>query len=237
MPRNSIWIGYEPKELDAYVVARESARSHMRIDIPVAPIILSELEELGWYRRKWTENAGFMKDVISDASMSTQFAISRFLTPHLAVTGFALYVDCDVLFRCDPGELFDLMDPRCAVMCVKHVHVVDEKKLKMEAKFQINYPRKNWSSVVIYNCEHPANKKLTLDTINRVPGRDLHRFCWLEDDEIGELPPEWNHLVGITQSGPPKLVHFTSGTPSMKGYCTQPFADEWRGFLYSALKR
>lgn len=237
MTSRSIWVGYDPKELDAYLVAKESARRHMRINIPIRPIILSELEEIGWYKREWTECGGLMRDTISDAPMSTQFAISRFLTTHLAVTGYALYVDCDVLFRCDPGELFDLMDPSFAVMCVKHEHIVNENRRKMEERIQVNYPRKNWSSVVIYNCEHPVNKKLTLDLINRAPGRDLHRFCWLDDDDIGSLPLAWNHLVGVTEGGHPKLVHFTSGTPSMKGYDAQPFVDEWRGHLMNAIKR
>jgi hypothetical protein len=49
---------------------------------------------------------------------------------------------------------------------------------------------------MLFNCDHPSNKKLTVEMINTLPGRDLHRFCWLEDDEIGELDPGWNWLVG-----------------------------------------
>jgi hypothetical protein len=67
--------------------------------------------------------------------------------------------------------------------------------------------------------------------INTVPGRDLHAFKWLADEEIGELLPEWNYLIGHTvlpEGVDPKLVHFTEGIPSMPGYENAPYADEWR---------
>lgn len=226
----SVWIGYDPREVDAFIVARESLRRRASIQVAVRGIILSDLEREGVYRRKTIRGGGngLMRDVISDAPMSTEFAISRFLTPHLAGRGWAVYMDCDMLVRADIADLFSLADPSKAVLCVHHQHVPTEAR-KMDGQEQTHYARKNWSSVMLFNCEHKANKRLTLDLINRVPGRDLHRFCWLNDDEIGALPPEWNHLVEYSgqPEGEPKIVHFTKGIPSMLG-ARMPYASEWQ---------
>jgi hypothetical protein len=102
----------------------------------------------------------------------------------------------------------------------------------MDGQLQTRYARKNWSSFCIFNCDHPANKKLTLEAINTLPGRDLHAFCWLGDEEIGELDASWNFLVGDTDPKiSPDVIHFTCGTPDMPGYENVPFADEWRTTL------
>mgnify|MGYP001565116742 CR=1 FL=1 len=174
-----------------------------------------------------------MWDDISDAPMSTSFAISRFLTPVLAKaafrTGWALFMDSDVLARDDIDDLFAECDSTKAVMCVQHNHVVPEG-IKMDNQLQTLYRRKNWSSVAAYNLGHPSNRKLTVNLINTVPGRDLHAFSWLEDDEIGALDASWNYLVGFTklhESNQPKLVHHTEGGPWLPNYQDVEFAAEW----------
>jgi lipopolysaccharide biosynthesis glycosyltransferase len=177
------------------------------------------------YREKYRQ----LWDVLSDAPMSTEFANARFLVPRLAKNGLAMFVDCDVMFRCNPMDVFKLVDPSKAVTCVKHVHVPD-RMTKMDGQMQTRYARKNWSSVMIFNCDHPANKRLTPELINTAPGRDLHRFCWLEDDDIGELPAAYNYLVGITnlpEGEEPKIVHWTEGAPCMPGYEHAEFAQEF----------
>ena len=225
----SIFVGYDPREAEAFGVCRHSLRKHAP-DVPVYGIDLSVCREMGLYTRPTSVRDGRMWDDISDAPCSTQFAISRFLTPELAGHGLALFMDCDILAREELDVLFNyaLIDPTKAVWCVKHVHEPPEG-IKMDNQMQVRYARKNWSSVMLFNVEHPANKKLTLDLINSVPGRDLHRFCWLEDHEIGELSPRWNWLVGHSLGGiDPALVHFTSGTPNMPGYEDCAYASEWR---------
>lgn len=160
--------------------------------------------------------------------MSTEFAISRFLVPYLAGGGWALFMDCDVLVRENLTRLFEIADPRYAVMCVKHNHQ-PVTTLKMDNQPQIAYPRKNWSSVMLFNCDHPANRELTVGMVNTLPGRDLHRFCWLADNDIGELDPKWNWLAGHSDpSIDPAIVHHTDGSPNMPGYEETPYADEWR---------
>lgn len=221
-----VFVGYDPREAEAFAVCVQSIKRHAW-DMPVYGICLDEVEAAGLYWRALEKRNGQLWDTISEAPMSTQFAISRFLTPHLAGGGWALFMDCDMMLRTDINELFDAADPRYAVMCVKHKHEPCTT-IKMDGQLQTLYARKNWSSVMLFNCDHPSNKKLTVDLINTVPGRDLHRFCWLEDDEIGALDPAWNFLVGHSDpSINPKLVHWTEGGPWFENYRDVPFADEY----------
>lgn len=226
--RRTIWIGWDPREAGAYAVARHSVQRRLKAPIRVRGVVLDDLIERGLYTRPTERRDGQMWDVISQAPMSTEHAIARFLTPHLAQSGWVLFMDGDMLARADLGALFDTLDPNKAAYCVKHDHR-PAHAVKMDGQLQTAYPRKNWSSFLLLNADHAANKALTVDLVNTAPGRDLHRFCWLADDQIGGLDPAWNYLVG--HSDPtidPKVVHFTEGTPEMPGYERQPFADEWR---------
>lgn len=228
----SIWIGFDPREAAAYAVAKHSIGKRLTQPIPVHGIVLDRLREQGLYNRPTERRDGRLWDVISEAPMATEFAVSRFLTPILAKKGWALFADCDVLARKSLVRLFDLANPKYAVMCVKHRHEPQEG-VKMDGQAQTRYARKNWSSVALFNADHPSNKRLTVEMVNTLPGRDLHAFCWLKDEEIGELPAEWNYLVGHTQiNEEPALVHFTDGVPFMPGYEDVPYADEWRTALH-----
>lgn len=233
--KRSIWIGYEPREKDAYEVCKRSITAHSRAvrdgDITINPIILQNVKSQGLYWRTHTYKNNVFWDEISDAPCSTQFSITRFLTPIMAETGWALFMDCDMLCRADISELFALADPHYAVMVVKHKHEPDHS-IKMDGQVQTQYSRKNWSSVCLYNADHPANNGLTVDIVNTWTGRDLHAFKWLGDDLIGELPARWNHLVGVdTPDDTACIAHFTLGIPSMRGWDQQEFANQWRGWL------
>lgn len=230
---NSIWLGYDSREVDAFVVAVESLKRHNATNIPVKGILLADQIHLENYNRPYRKIVGSLFDEISKAAMSTEFALTRFLTPHLAKTGWALFCDCDVLFRSEISELFALADSRYAVQVVKHHHIPKES-VKMDNQLQQPYPRKNWSSVMLFNCDHPSNQKLTLSMINSKRGADLHAFCWLEDDEIGELDVEWNYLEGYsTEQVDPKIVHYTLGTPMMPTCDKTAHASEWLEVLHN----
>lgn len=223
-----IFIGWDALEMRAWNVANMSAIRHASQALLIERIALTTAQSRGLYWRKTTGTAHGYFDEISQAPMSTGHAIARFLVPALCnYDGWALFTDGDVLFRDDVATLFALADPTCAVQVVQHVYEPTES-LKMTGMEQTRYARKNWSSVVLWNCGHPANRSLTVDLVNEVPGRDLHRFCWLDDTVIGALDPRWNWLVG--HSSPeidPAIVHFTAGLPDMAGYEHVAFADEW----------
>ena len=175
MERN-IYIGWDSREDIAYQVAEHSIlRRSKNSDICVKPLKQTELREQQVYWR----------DV--DKLGSTEFTITRFLVPHLNnYTGWAVFCDCDTVWLIDPTELFELANSQYAVMVVKHDYD-NQAGVKMDDKAQLPYPRKNWSSVILWNCAHPSNKKITLELVNdpETTGKFLHRFSWLDDSEIG----------------------------------------------------
>jgi len=223
-----IYMGYDSREKAAYDVARASILR--RTDPKQSQIIPLELggELLNpILTRPIARREHKLWCPISQAPMATEFAISRFAVPFLCRKGWALFVDCDVVCLADIRELFALADARYAVQVVKHQHEPVEQT-KMDGQVQTTYARKNWSSVVLWNCEHEANKRLTLEELNTWPGRDLHAFKWLRDDEIGDLPQEWNHLVGVSPASETmKLAHFTLGGPWLPGWSGGPLDDVW----------
>lgn len=230
-PHRSVWIGFDPREAAAFAVARNSIRRRATTPTAVHGIVLDEVRDRGLYYRPTEVRDGRLFDVISDAPMATEFALSRFLVPKLAGSGWALFMDCDMMVRANINRLFDLADSSKAVMVVKHDHR-PAAGIKMDNQVQTSYARKNWSSVILFNCDHPANAELTVDRINSERGLFLHQFCWLKDDQIGELDVSWNWLVGHSpETVEPNIVHFTDGIPTMAGYENCAFAEEWRDEL------
>lgn len=212
-----VYIGFDRREQAAYDVAVKSLLHHASIPVSITPLDIVRLESSGLLRRP-TDTRGHRYDILSNANAATEFAISRFLVPLLAQSGPALFVDCDVVFMADVAELLDYVDPRFAVSCVQHDHR-PSGSMKMDNQPQVGYPRKNWSSVMLWNCDHPANRRLSLADVQVRRGLDLHQLYWLNDSEIGELPPQWNWLVG-EQIMPrtPKIAHFTLGGPFTPGW-------------------
>lgn len=223
-----IFIGFDGRELDAYQVAEASLRKHASAALEIQPLVLEQLRWKGVYTRPHSMRDDRIFDEISGAPMATEFALTRFLVPVLAgFKGWALFCDCDFLFRSDVAELFALADESKAVMVVKHDYRPQEA-VKMDGQVQTTYPRKNWSSLVLWNCAHYAHAGQQ-DRVNRWKGLQLHGFDWLKDVDIGSLPGAWNWL-----EMEPKAVHFTRGTPDMLGYGKVAFADEWREELHRA---
>lgn len=223
-----VFVGYDSREDAAWQVCRQSILGNTASPVDVRPLRQRELRRVGLYRRGSGER---YIDDFDGRPFSTEFAFTRFLVPHLMLyEGWALFVDCDFMFREDIAQLFALRDERYAVMCVHHDYSPPVAK-KMDGRSQEPYSRKNWSSLVLWNCGHPANRKLTVDAVNTLDGRELHNFMWLgEARHMGEIPGEWNWIEGVTE-GEPKAVHFTTGVPTMTGYENVAYADEWRAVL------
>lgn len=230
----SVAIGYDPRPVEAqgFAVARQSIRRRLPEPYPVWSLRLKALRQEGLYTRPTERREGRLWDVLSDAPMATEFALSRFLVPHLSGLGWCLFVDADVLARAPLMQLFAQRDESKACLVVKHGQYQPKGISKMDGQMQTSYPRKNWSSVVLWNCDHPGTRMLTPELVNSKRGLWLHQFSWLDDKDIGELDPAWNHLVGEHEpNAKARLVHFTNGTPNMPGYENCEFADEWRAEL------
>lgn len=226
-----VYLGFDERLQAQWDVAAKSAR---RFGCEVIQLRESTLRMHGLLTRP-VDRRGQMYDFNSGAPQATDFAVARFAVHILAHSGWCLFADSDALFLEDPHSLLSLCDPTKAVMVVKHLHpggqgMVDYRHpKKMDGQAQTNYYRKNWSSVALWNCDHPGNLRLNLMMLNQWPGRDLHAFKWLADSEIGDLPMEANWLVGL-QPKPerPIIAHFTLGTPDMPGLEHCEHAELWQ---------
>lgn len=208
-------MGWDSREKLAYDVAAYSFKEQNGKKLQIIPLELANLPQLT-RPIEWRGNQ--MWCPISDAPQTTEFSISRFLVPHLTNhKGWAMFMDCDVINTAPLEELFALTDDKYAVMVVKHNHIPTED-VHMVDQVQVKIPRKNWASMILFNCAHPSNKALTLDVINTWPGRDLHQFKWLQDEEIGELPQAWNYLVDVNEGNDIKIAHYTMGGPWINGW-------------------
>lgn len=212
-----VYVGWDSREDIAYQVCRSSLIRHASGPVDVMPLKQDALRESGLYYRE------------GDPLASTEFTYTRFLVPALTgYQGWALFCDCDFLWTADVKQLMALVDDQYAVMCVHHDHNPPET-VKMDGAIQTRYPRKNWSSMVLYNCGHPANAALTPELVSRETGAFLHRFQWLDDALIGAVPETWNWLEGWSHkpdNGNPNVIHYTRGGP---------WFENWQDVDYGAL--
>jgi len=221
-----VYIGHDTREQPAVDVA---LRTLLKVSGIEAELLCADrLRDAGMLSRISDHRGGQSYDLVSNAPKSTSFAVSRFLTPLLCQGGWALFADCDVVFARDPHEMLAEIEPGKAVYVVKHEYL-PAGDTKMVDQVQTVYPRKNWSSVMLFDVDHPANRRLSLHDINTRPGRDLHRMYWLNDHEIGELDPAWNWLVDC-QARPANLgiAHMTLGGPWLPGWQGGSFDAEWQ---------
>jgi hypothetical protein len=213
-----IYIGWDAREPIAYDVAKFSLERRASIPVEITPIKLDDLRARKLY---WRD---------SDPLASTEFTYSRFLTPALAgFRGWALFIDCDFLWLGDIAGLADYMRAPKAVYCVQHDYRPKET-VKMDGAVQTSYPRKNWSSFMLFNCDHPSVRRLTPEVVNTQTGAYLHRMQWAADGDIGALPVKWNWLEGWNEKpahGTPRAVHFTRGGPGLRTGRTSTTATWW----------
>lgn len=205
-----VFLGYDHVESVAYHVCSNSIQRRASQPVAIAPIMLSQLQ--AWYRRP------------RDPRQSNDFSFARFLVPFLCgFKGTAIFMDSDFLCLTDIHKIMDDVDLNNVVTVVKHDYTpVDE--IKYLGNKQYKYPRKNWSSMMVFNCEKCAT--LTTDYVNRATPSELHQLKWA--DSIGELSTDWNHLVGEYEPNPKaKLVHYTRGLPLWPEYMGCEYSREW----------
>jgi hypothetical protein len=210
----NVYIGFDPREAVAFYTLAHSILERSSIPVSIAPLMRDQLRRMYWRERGPTE--------------STEFSMTRFLVPALSeYRGWSLYMDCDMLCRADIAHLASFVERNRekAVLVCRHDYVPKTER-KFLDQVQTKYARKNWSSLMLFNNERC--RALTPDYVNAASGLDLHRFAWVEDRLIGELPLEWNWLVGEYAFNPAaKIVHYTLGGPYFEEYRSCDYADEW----------
>jgi hypothetical protein len=209
-----IFVGFDGKvEPVAYHTFCQSVIEKSSIPVSFTPLALNTLSE---YKETHTDG-------------SNAFIYSRFLVPYLCdFKGMALFVDGDMICRTDIAEILWEHDQDEAVKVVKHYYQTKHPVKYLGAKNE-DYPKKNWSSVMLWNCGHHLNKQLTPQFVMDKPGKYLHRFEWLKhEDQVGKLDDTWNWLETEYEYNPDaKLVHHTLGTPCFKDYQSTDYSQEW----------
>ena len=205
-------VGFDQRESVAYHTFCQSIIEKSSMPVQFLPLAINTLKN---YKETHTDQ-------------SNDFIYSRFLTPYLNnFEGWAIFADGDMICQSDIKELWDLKDESKALMVVKHDYQT-KADIKYLGNKNENYPRKNWSSVILWNCSHPKHKILTPEFIQNQTGKYLHRFSWLDDNEIGEIPREWNWLaIEYPENKDAKLIHYTLGTPCFKEYENTDMSDIW----------
>ncbi len=211
-----IYIGYDSKEVVAFHVLCHSLMTTATVPISIYPLMQDQLRAMGVYTRE------------RGATESTEFSLTRFLVPYLSrFQGLALFMDCDMLARADINDLVMYRQTKDKAVWVCQHEYEPQSRTKFLGQVQTRYPRKNWSSVMLFNCEKCT--ALTPEYVNTASGLDLHRFNWLKDEQIGALDLAWNWLVSeYSKNDAAKLVHFTLGGPWFPEYAQVDYADEWR---------
>jgi lipopolysaccharide biosynthesis glycosyltransferase len=205
-------VGFDQREAIAYHVFCQSVID--RTSLPVQFLPLNPRAIAGY------------KEAHQDGS--NVFIYTRFLTPYLMnYSGWAIFADGDMICNSDIAELWKLRDPSKAIMVVKHDYQTKAQTKYLGSKNE-NYPRKNWSSLILWNCEHPDNKQVTPEFVAAKDGAFLHRFKWLDDEKIGDIPKDWNWLaIEYPSRDDAKIIHYTLGTPCFRDYRNTDMADRW----------
>lgn len=207
-----VFVGYDPREAIAYHVCCNSIIRNASAPVAIVPVALNLFKD---YTETHTDG-------------SNHFIYTRFLVPWLmGFQGRAVFIDGDMIVQGDIVELYNSIYLDQDVAVVKH-----DYQTKMTTKYlgspNENYPRKNWSSVIVWNCNSYPNRKLTPEFIMKSTGAELHRFTWLEDSRIQALPPEWNWLPDEYGSNVnAKILHYTLGTPCFHEFADTPQGEVW----------
>ena len=207
-----VFVGYDPREAIAYHVCANSIIRNASAPVAIIPVALNLFTD---YKETHGDN-------------SNHFVYTRFLVPYLMdFRGRAIFIDGDMVVRGDIVELYHSLHAGFDVAVVKH-----DYKTRMPVKYMgapnEDYPRKNWSSVIVWDCQSYPNRRLTPDFVQKQPGSFLHRFSWIDDDRIQALPSIWNWLPDeLGENSEAKLLHYTLGTPCFHEFADTTQAAEW----------
>ena len=215
-----LYCGFDPREAGAYHVFCQSVIETSSVPVQFIPL-----------------HKTMLRDFDGQRDGTNAFIYSRYLIPHLqGYQGWAMFADGDMLCREDIAALWALRDDRYAVQVVKHDYKTKHPRKYIGTPMEsdnVDYPKKNHSSLVLWNCEHPSHRLLTREFVEEAGGAFLHRFNWLADEEVGALHLLWNWLVREYKDVRPAIAHYTLGVPGFKHYQTDD--PEWSKTLLRAV--
>jgi hypothetical protein len=219
-----LFVGFDQREAAAYHVFCQSVIERASCPVAFYPVASNML-------------GGF--DGQQDGTNA--FIFSRYLVPLMCnFSGWAIFADGDMVVDCDIAELWAHRQfNNIAVSVVKHDYKTRNPRKYIGTPIEndnVDYPRKNWSSVMLWNCGHFANRCLTPGYVRDSGGEHMHRFKWLRDSQIGALPSDWNHLVGEDPPGPAKLDHYTLGVSGIRHYADDSGSWRWHSALIKSLE-
>jgi len=220
-----IFVGFDQREAVAYHLFCQSVIAHTSQPVAFFPL-----------------HGPALKNFDGQRDGTNAFIFSRYLVPYLCgYNGWALFFDGDMVCNADVAELYAYKNIHYdkAACVVKHDYQTKHPRKYVGSKIEnvnVDYPRKNWSSVVLWNCTHFGNRRLDPDFVATASPADLHRFSWLDDSKIGELPAEWNNLVGEYPPGSAKLDHYTLGVPGIRHYADCHASWRWHKALLNSLE-
>ena len=206
----NVYVGHDEREQLAYEVCEHSIKTRS-----CANVIKLSSKDIPEYVREYN-------------LQSTDFTYTRFLVPYLNnYKGYAVFCDCDFLFLDDINKLLKYINLSKAVSVVKHPRYIPNSEIKMDNIIQVPYNIKNWSSLMVFNCEHKDCLNLTPYSINVAPGSYLHQLQWTRDENIGSIPLDWNCLDDYYFLDNPKAIHYTDGGPWFEGYKNTTYSKLW----------
>jgi hypothetical protein len=244
-----IFVGFDEREPEAYLVAKHTLEKNATASIEVHPLNHRELRNKGLFQREWKiKYNGQYEDLGDGRPFSTQFSHSRFLVPELwrrledpSKSPLVMFVDCDFLYLDDIKDLFDEITTKRSltnrtpwVYCTKHDYK-PENKIKMDGMEQSNYNMKLWTAMMVFDMSDDKNENLTPEMVNTETGRFLHNFGWLpatEDTEdlIVNVSERWHFVPDHSEehtTDSPCAIHFTEGGPWFKEYLNCRYGDMW----------
>ena len=218
----NLYVGFDPREAAVYHVFCQSVIEHASGPVSFIPL-----------------HSPMLNNFDGQQDGTNAFIYSRYLVPYLQdYDGWALFCDGDMVVTEDIYDLWDLRDETKAVQVAKHDYKTTNHRKYIGTPIEndnVDYPRKNWSSVMLINCGHRSNQILTPEFVSTMGPVTLHRFQWLNDSEIGELPMDWNWLVGEYADDKAKLYHHTLGSPGFDHYKDCHSSRDWNKALCNAL--
>ena len=178
-----VFIGVDKRQPLGYTVCQSSIARNASVPVAITPLLIDQLPIT---RRGLTD-----------------FTFTRFLVPYLCgYEGVGVFLDADIIVRCDIAELFSLADEHHSVQVSRGPH------------------RFEWPAVMLFNADRCRD--LTPEYIET---GEPFSFDW---GTVGDIPPEYHHIVGYdAPRRDAKVVHYTAGVPEFQEVGACEHASEW----------